>query len=47
MATDRGTPACSRFLTDERADLGLPKTIRLSPEDLPPDDEPVEDVRDE
>ena len=32
---------------DERADLGLPKTIRLSPEDLPPDDEPVEDVRDE
>ncbi len=32
---------------DERADLGLPKTIRLSPEDLPTDDEPVEDVRDE
>ena len=32
---------------DERADLCLPKTIRLSPEDLPPDDEPVEDGRDE
>ncbi len=25
----------------------LPRTIRLSPEDLPPDDEPIEDVRDE
>ena len=27
--------------------LGAPQTIRLSPEDFPPDDEPVEDVRDE
>ena len=31
----------------DRADVGLPKTIRLSPEDLPPDDEPVEDAPDD